>query len=236
MHCVHFAVLLGRGARLAVNSHAIAGPNPAVGPDPGILCEEPSGIGGCKITGPGTISGFYEGIDVTAGKAQIAGMTLTGNTYGITAFGAPNSRLTLTGVVATANRYGIVTYGLLAHTVDASVNAEIGVYAGTARATDLTANGNGEVAVFSPGTARFTRLTATGNAGPGVASLFRLSLASSTITGNNGAGAGYDILGSAVQLRGGTTCGKSATLVLNCSALLQCTFGAGPTLGLCSGD
>ncbi len=234
MACRHFAVLLERGARFALNGHSIMGTNPPVGLNPGVLCYDGSTHGTCTVTGPGTIAGFYEGVLVDGQKAKLSGVTLTGNAYGVEAF---SKILQLTGVVASSNRYGIITNRLMAKGLDASGNAEFGIAlaSGGTRAVDVTANGCGDVGVLVLGPAKFEGLTANGNGGPGIAAAADLLLVSSTVTGNNGAGAGYDILATSPRLQG-TTCGKSAILILDCSAPFECTYGAGGTLGLCSGD
>jgi len=236
MACRHFAVLLGRRARLALNGHSITGTSPTAGPNPGILCEDAAALGGCVVTGPGTIAGFYEGVSIAAGKSKLGQLTITGNTYGfLSAFGGRNGRSSLTEVAVSSNRYGVIADSLFAKSVDASNNAEIDVWSGAIKAFDLTANDGGEVGVFTNGPARFVRLTATGNGGPGLAAASDVLVAASTLTGNDGAGAGYDILAAGARLQA-TTCGRSATLVLDCSALLECTYGAGATLGVCGGD
>ena len=236
MACRRFAVLLGRHARLALNGHSIAGTSPTVGPNPGIRCEDAAVLGGCVVTGPGTITGFYEGVSIAGGKSKLGQVTITGNTYGfLSAFGGRNGRSSLTGVAVTSNRYGVIADSLLAKGVDASDNTEIGIWSGANKASDVTSNDGGNVGVFTNGPARFVRLTATGNGGPGLAAATDVLVAASTLTGNDGAAAGYDILAAGARLQA-TTCGKSAAFVLDCSAPLECTFGAGATLGVCSGD
>ena len=235
--CLHFAVLLAGGGSLSLNGHTIAGVSPTDSQMPGVLCEPLGRHSGCKITGPGTISTFYQGIYAKNGAIRVTSVSLSGNFYGIDTLEGKKTRLQVRDTVTSSNRYGIVTAGLDARGVDASGNSEIGIFTqDMARGIDLTVNDNGEVGLFTTSRAKFLNLTATGNGGPGVAAVGDIVLQASTLTGNNGAGTGYDILASTVRLQSGTTCGKSAQLILDCSQPLECDYDAGATLGLCSGD
>lgn len=202
------AITLGHNARLRLDGHTVTGGTI------GVEC-----LGGCRVTGPGAVTGALTGIQTSAGgRMVVKEVDVSGNAvYGIQLLSDPfdqpgRGRLTASDVTANGNGdAGIAAFPYL-------------------RGRNITANGNAGYGVF---TCHFSvkNLQATNNGEQGIVGCGG-KLVASNVSGNDAAVAGIDVLTVGSPKLKATTCGKSAML-------LEFDAGepiVGATWGVCAGD
>ncbi|HYV56221.1 MAG TPA: hypothetical protein VE911_01695 [Candidatus Nitrosopolaris sp.] len=180
-------VVLDGGASVDLNGHSITGDDSGIGvscnPQGRHTLRKP-----CRVTGPGTVSGFELGIG-GIGVVEV------------------------TGVVTRENLYGVVVAKCCAlHVSDVAAddNDIAGVSAGRLTGSGLHANGNGKVGVAAT-RFRLARVVASGNGvGGGVYGRGRLS--DSVIVGNAGFDGTYDLLAYPRIRTRNSTCGGGIRL------------------------
>jgi hypothetical protein len=186
-------VVLDGGATLDLNGFTITGDGSGVG----VLCAPQrlaSSRRPCTVTGPGTLRGFYAGINA-AGRLT----------------------MTVTDVVVADNTVGILSpllQRLVATRVTARDNGEEGIWAQGLITDDVTATGNGRDGVVAFKMARLQRLTATGNGRNGLVlggGRSRTTITDSTLAGNGGPD-DFDLTAERRVRLVRSTCGRGARI------------------------
>lgn len=184
-------VHLRDGARLEMNGFTIRGDATGVG----ITCfDGETHPTTCTVNGPGTVSGFWAGINGAGCLLVVRGVLLQGNDYGIV---------------------GPLACDLDAEDINVVDNAEDGIQVGRMRARNLIVRGNGGRGIVAR-RIDAESLAATQNGREG---LLQLSirgrfgrLAYSTVIANDAGGAGYDIAAAGRLRLRSVRCGRSARL------------------------
>jgi len=154
-------VTLDGGASVHLSGHSITGDGGGVG----VTCN-PQSVRArrepCRVTGPGTVSGFELGIG-GVGLVEVTDVTARENTYGVVV--AKCCRLRVSEVAADDNHIaGISAIRLAGSGLHASGNGNVGVAAGRFRLARVMASGNG-VGGGVYGRGRLTDSVVVGNAG-----------------------------------------------------------------------
>lgn len=213
------AVILGPGAEIDLNGYRISNDLH------GIVCDTSvSPARTCTITGPGEITGSFNGI-AAAAKARVRDVIIHGNGTGIWKI------------------YGDIPWAARVDLKNVVIrdNTGAGIRGGGAiRATDTTIRDNGDVGMTSFGPSRLVRTTITGNGSAGVitgvyhdfyeqyfySDRRNLFLVDSDVSGNGVDDGAADLLAAKRPRLLRSTCGTSA----------DPTEPGSPPWGVCSGD
>ncbi len=179
------------GATLHLNGFTIRGDGSGVG----VTCSQPdTRRATCTVNGPGTISGFWAGLNGGGCLFVVRGIVLERNTNGIV---------------------GPLACDLRAEQVNVIDNTEHGIWVARMRGRDLVVSGNGGSGLLAS-RLNVHGLAATGNGGEGVRqSTIRGRfgrIAYSTVIANGVNGPAYDIAAAGWLRLVGVRCGRSAKL------------------------
>jgi hypothetical protein len=183
-------VQLGNNATLQMNGFAIRGDGTGVG----VVCGVGSARPTCRVLGPGTISGFWAGLNGGGCRFVIRGVLVQGNTNGI---------------------FGPLACDLDAEGVNVVENTEDGIWVARMRGRNLVVRDNGGHGLVAT-RVNVRGLAATGNGREGVLQTRRGPraglLASSTVIANAARSAGFDIAAAGHLRLYDVRCGRSAKL------------------------